>query len=222
MSVVKQRKPKRVSVLELGAGDKPYGIIGQAKRALKKRWGRTFEASDLVALPEVTFREFGLREMPKNAKVMRQCSIKHLNATPANSMDIVFGGYFLNGVRNSEGRKFDFEEKVDIIKGIKRVLKKRGRLILVVDQGALELYREYARQSGFSIHVMPFKERHFEQSHAHFIERRSSPYERRQMINDWIRMGQETPSNLEREAAHLGLKNVEDLAYPQIVVMSKK
>jgi hypothetical protein len=37
-------KPKRIFVMELGAGQEPTGVIGQAKRALKKRVGRTFEA----------------------------------------------------------------------------------------------------------------------------------------------------------------------------------
>ena len=59
---------KRVKVLEIGAGIEPTGVIGQARKALRKRFGRKFEASDSYARVESTFRAFGLRELPANAK----------------------------------------------------------------------------------------------------------------------------------------------------------
>jgi hypothetical protein len=63
---------KRVKVLELGAGVEPTGVIGQARKALRKRFGRKFEASDSYARVESTFRAFGLRELPANAKIMKK------------------------------------------------------------------------------------------------------------------------------------------------------
>ena len=216
------RGPKRVSVMDMGAGEKPFGVIGQAQRALKKRQGRTFEASDIEALPEATFREFGLTEMPKNARIIRGCSIKELKAKPDASVDVVFAGYFFNAIKDAQGKYSSAEMRFQTLKEMHRVLTKNGRGILIVDQGAVPIYRMDSREANLTMHAIPFQERHFEQSMAKFIEARSTRHDRLSIITNWIINGAATREQLIKEANELGLKHIDELAYPIILVMRKK
>jgi hypothetical protein len=174
MLVVKQRKPKRVSVMELGAGNQPYGIVGHAKRALKKRFGRTFEASDPLANPNI-FRVMGLSKMPHNAKVLKQCSLKHLRETSAASKDVIFGSYFLSAfvMQHPKGHVVGAQECINLFKEIKRVLKKNGRAIFIVDLMGSRDYVTVAKELGLRTTMKKFVPNP-EQTYSDWIDERST------------------------------------------------
>ena len=74
--------PKRVKVFEAGAGDNPKGIFNQALKAQKDRVGRKFIASDLNLRKEAILRARGLKEVPRNLKLIQGCSVEELRDLP--------------------------------------------------------------------------------------------------------------------------------------------
>jgi tRNA1(Val) A37 N6-methylase TrmN6 len=214
---------KRVSVLELGAGKEPLGLIGQARRALIKRKGRKFEASDKETKKEV-FRSFGLSKIPENAKILRQCSLKHLKKTKTASQDIIFGSYFLYSFGFEEARKkgikIAFKKMEQIMKEIKRVLKKGGRAIFIIDLKGSEKVIDLAQRNGFKIHFTKFKFSP-DKIYSKWIEERRTKEGRQDIIQANIRLGITNTNQLNQEVHEHGVKEKSDLLQPQVLIIRK-
>lgn len=164
--------PKRVSVLEVGAGHKPIGVIGQAMRAQRKRQGREFVASDINLNLSETLRAFGLRNVPSNAKVLKECSLKTLKAQPDKSRDVIFGGFFFNGLITSTKSSGEYLLKVnEFFHDAKRVLKPNGRLIFVAHHSEAFLIKNGVKSVGFTAHIIPFNERMIQNSSSEWVEK---------------------------------------------------
>lgn len=169
---MKRIGPKRVRVVEVGAGTKPIGIIGQAIRAGKKRRGRSFIASDINLNLNDTLRSFGLSKVPSNAKVLKECSIKTLQGQSPKSADIIFGGFFFNGLRNSSRSEIEYLSKInEFFRQTKRVLTKNGRLIFIAHNSEAFMFKANAAELGYSAHIIPFNEKMIQNSTSEWVQR---------------------------------------------------
>jgi len=219
---MKRVGPKRVSLLEVGSGINPYGIVSQARRAEKKRIGRKFIGSDTHLNLTQALRAFGLRELPKNAKVLKECSIKTLKAQPNKSLDIVFGSFFLNGVVTESKSKVDSVKSYkEFFGNAKRVLKPNGRLILVMHWIEALNYVEGAKVFGFSSHLLPVSEKMVENSTSEWIQGMSTKNGRERLLkhneNNHDTSFVQKSQNF---ALNKGL-SADEAAKPMIVIMRK-
>ena len=129
---MKRVGPKRVSLFEAGAGEVPFGLLGQALKAERKRRGRQFTAVDMKLNATEALRQRGLREAPKNLKLVKNCVVNELKKLPSSSQDIVFESYFLNCYSTRKGSdSYVFEKVAEYLNEAKRVLKPKGRIILI-------------------------------------------------------------------------------------------
>ena len=221
---MKRVGPKRVSVFEAGAGDVPFGVLGQALRAQKKRGGRTFVASDLVLREEEVLRQRGLKTSPANLRMVKECSIKSLQAMTTESKDIIFGSYFANLVLFNHYHQVGVEAALKELKRFfneaKRVLKKNGRLILVQDLADAKWIAEQA-QPEFKYHLIQLTDKQTAESTAEAINRRSTSEKRMQYLMSELAKGRVTHEHLQEDLIRMKLKNIDELAKPVVIILRK-
>jgi DNA modification methylase len=172
---MKRVGPKRVSLFEAGAGKIPLGLIDLALKSKEKRRGRTFFASDIEFKKEEILRARGLRTIPSNLRLVNECSLKELKMLPKESMDIIFESYFLNKFMwDSKKRLFDVSKGAEYLSEAKRVLKPKGRMIMVISLGSLDFMVLFARQAGFRVFAKILSEEQTAKSPAEYIKKRST------------------------------------------------
>ena len=214
--------PKRVSVLEVGAGHKPLGVIGQAMRAQRKRQGREFVASDINLNFSETLRAFGLRDVPLNAKLLKECSLKTLKAQPDKSRDIIFGGFFFNGLITSTKSSEEYLLKVnEFFHNAKRVLKPNGRLIFVAHHSEAFLIKNGVKSVGFTAHIIPFNERMIQNSFSEWVEKTTTKEGLGKFFFTDHFVQNDSFVNKAQALSKLTKLSVEESARPALVVMRR-
>jgi tRNA1(Val) A37 N6-methylase TrmN6 len=219
---MKRVGPKRVRVVEVGAGHKPIGVIGQALRAQRKRQGREFVASDIKLNLSDTLRSFGLRNAPSNAKVLKECSIKTLKAQADKSADIIFGGFFFNGLMTSTKNQLEYLHKVnEFFQNAKRVLKPNGRIIFVAHHSEAFLIKEGVKNVGFSAHIIPFNERMIQNSSSEWVQKTTTQEGLMDFFaTDHFRQN-DSFTNKASAFSKLTKLSVEESARPALVIMRR-
>lgn len=213
--------PKRLELIEVGAGDKPIGIVGQGLRALRKRRGRTFVASDILAKPEETFRALGVKELA-NTSILRECSIQTLKRYKPESKDVIFGAYFLNGLlKFGETRETIGQKISSFFTEVKRVLKKNGRLIIVGDLMTADSYERFGKSIGLKMHRIPISDDTARMAGSEWMNHMSNPSKRLAILLKNVQEGQATRELYETEAKKLGLKSIDELARPFYFIFRK-
>lgn len=215
---------KRVSLLEIGAGHKPTGIVLQALHALRERVGRSFIASDIVASKEATLRNLGISDIPSNAKILTECSIKTLKEIDPKSQDIVFSSYFLNGYIRQQrisGPKNVYGAFKEFIELSKRALKDNGRIVIVGDLMNMHALKMVGRELGLKAYTRRLTNIEILGSNSEWVGKMSTKKGREDMINEGISNGDYTSSQATKFAQILKLKNRDELLYPSVIILRK-
>jgi hypothetical protein len=217
----KKYKAKRVSVLEVGAGHKPRGIFAQALKALRIRKGRTFEASDIEIKATETAQIFGLSKIPKNASVLKMCSLEHLTQTKPASKDIIFGSYFLNGLIAEKSQAEGVQKLFTFFREIKRVLKPRGRCILIADVANVEDLSRLAKSFELKVYIAPVTKEQASRNTSEWLEYMMKKEGRNDFLRQRVASGDVTEERIAADVRKYGLREAQELLKPQILVVSK-
>jgi hypothetical protein len=218
-----KRKPKRVSVLELGAGHEPHGVIGQAKKALRKRFGRRFEASDEYARVESTFRAMGLSKLPHNAKIMKQCSIEHLKNAKPGSFDVIYSSFFIRNQLHQFGNNTTRWESefVKFFKLAARAMKPGGRLVLLEEYIDNVKHADLAKRAGLKTHIVEPNEERLSLQDSEWVNMRLLRANRKNYLEHFLGNGTVTQQEVEKTMRAYGLKHPEDIYLPSFLIARK-
>ncbi|MFA6269089.1 MAG: class I SAM-dependent methyltransferase [archaeon] len=221
--MLKRNGPKRVSVFEAGAGKEPLGIITQALRATRKRPGRSFVASDIEARKEI-FRDFGLRKMLPNAKILKGDSLEHLAKEKTASRDVVFGSYFIasfiNKAKREKGVMGAMSEVRGLFSQLHRVLKPNGRAIFIIDLQASDKLKAIAPIAGFRANLFRFKPRE-NVEYSDWIMKRLTKSGREELMETNLEQKVVTPEVVAEEMKTYGVTSADELCYPYVLVLRK-
>lgn len=209
-------------VFEAGAGEIPYGLIGQALKARKRGLNREFTAADVALLAEQALRQRNLTNAPSNLKLVRNCAMDELKKLPTESHDIVFGSYFLNNYAGIHGERYHASRAMEYFAEARRVLKPNGRIIIIQDNMFAGNYVEFARKMGFSgVTRVKLPLRFLEGSTAFYIEQRATREGRLRLINHDIERYPALLNQARGFADENNLKDISEAYWPTAVVIKK-
>lgn len=173
-------------------------------------------------------RGFNLSEVPKNAKILKECSLKTLKNTPSNSQDIVFGSYFINGLKTNKqiDHKLSKEQElIEISRGIAsffneslRVMKPKGRIVLIAHLGEQHIVKMAAQQFGLKFYSRKLTQREIENSFSEWINNSGNPKGKEEMLFGHMLSG--TADNAARHAKRLNIHPKE--TYHPILISLRK
>ena len=214
-------RKKAFRVFEAGAGEVPFGIVGQAIKADRRGLNREFIAVDTALNTNETLRQRGLRKAPKNLKLVKNCAVAEMKKLPKASQDIVFASFFLNNYCRKEGKEKWNMRFLEYLMDAKRALKPNGRIIIIQNHVGAENYANLAIQAGLKATILKLPLEMIERSTAENIEKRATLMGRRKTVKRDVGDDFLYFQKLVDFAKKHNLKDVSDGFWPAAIIIRK-
>jgi ubiquinone/menaquinone biosynthesis C-methylase UbiE len=208
-------------VFESGPGEIPCGAIGQALKSNRRGLNREFTAVDVALRAEEALRQRGLREAPRNLKLVRNCAVAEMMKLSPESQDIVFGSYFLNNYSTQYGEENRELRTIEYLHEAKRIIKPRGRIILIQDQLFAEGFAQTARRMGLKVSVVKLPPKLVEASTAEYIKYRRSEERRRELLEKDMKKKPAIARFFKEFVEQHKLKDPTEAYWPTAIIMRK-
>jgi ubiquinone/menaquinone biosynthesis C-methylase UbiE len=216
-----KHRPKPFRVFETGAGDIPFGRIGQALKAKRKGLNREFIAVDTALNESGALRQRNLRVAPSNLKLVKDCASSEMKKIAPNSQDIVFSSFFLNNYCRKAGENNWVETVREYFKLARRILKPNGRIIVIQNQMGAIKYSTIAEEMGLKVSVVKLPQRMIDASTAEYIEKRASAEDRKKLVQHDIEKYPDHLVNVMHYAREHNLKDWGDAYWPTAIIIRK-